>query len=114
MAVRFSTNVPVKVSFPFGDFLDVNGQYGPQHLYTVEGPDGQRDKLYAAPGLHQELQAAGVGPGSVFTITRIEGEGNRKGWLVQPAEPTCSGASPPSAIACVRSPSIACMRRLCA
>ena len=114
MAVRFSTNVAMKFVFPFGDYMDVNGQYGPQFMYTVEDSEGQRDKLYAAPGLHQELQAAGVGPGSVFTITRIEGEGNRKGWLVQPAEPTCSGASPPSAIACVRSPSIACMRRLCA
>ena len=66
--------------------MDVNGQYGPQHLYTVE-VDGQRDKLYASPGLHQELQAAGMGPGSVFTITKVEGEGNRKGWRVQPAEP---------------------------
>ena len=87
MAVRFSTNVAMKFVFPFGDYMDVNGQYGPQFMYTVENPEGQRDKLYAAPGLHQELQAAGMGPGSVFTITKVEGEGNRKGWLVQPAEP---------------------------
>ena len=83
MAVRFATNVPMTFSFPFGDHLDVNGQYGPQHMYTVQ-LDGVRDKLFAPPALHKELQAAGVGPGSIFTITKIEGEGNRKGWLVQP------------------------------
>ena len=46
--------------------------------------NGQRDKLYAAPGLHEQLQAAGVRPGDVFTITKIEGEGNRKHWLIEP------------------------------
>ena len=62
--------------------MSVQGQYGEQFLYTIE-VDGQRDKLYATPMLHQQLQAAGVGPGEILTITKIEGEGNRKSWVVQ-------------------------------
>ena len=64
-------------------YLDVNGQYGPQFMYTVEQA-GQRDKLYATPSLHRQLQEAQVGPGCVLTITKIEGEGNRKEWVVEP------------------------------
>ncbi len=81
MAVRFSTNVPVHLVFPYGDYLDVDGQFGPQHMYTVE-VGGARDRLYASPTLHKELQAAEVGPGSEFTVTRTERDGNRKGWQV--------------------------------
>jgi len=82
MAIKFQTNTPQKLLFPWGDYMDVNGQYGPQCLYTVE-LEGQRDKLYASPSLHRQLQAAQVGPGSVLTITKVEGEGNRKEWVVE-------------------------------
>ena len=83
MAVKFATNVPQTLCFPFGDFMEVNGQYGQQFLYTVE-VDGQRDKLYATPNLHDQLQADGMAPGSVLTITKVEAEGNRKDWLISP------------------------------
>jgi len=79
MALKFAPNAPLTVGFPYGDFKPVNGNYGPQFLYTVE-VNGAQDKLYAAPALHQELQAAGVGPGHLLTITRLEGEGGRQGW----------------------------------
>ena len=82
MAVKFQTNTPITVSFPFGDFLQVAGQYGEQYMYSVE-IEGQRDRLYAVPKLHQALQAAEVGPGAVLTVARVEGEGNRKEWVVQ-------------------------------
>ena len=83
MAIKFQTNVPQTLVFPWGDFLSVNGQYGEQFLYSVE-QDGQRDKLYATPSLHRQLQEAQVGPGCVLTITKVEGEGNRKEWVVEP------------------------------
>ena len=83
MAIKFATNIPQTLCFPFGDFMEVNGQYGQQFLYTVE-VDGQRDKLYATPNLHDQIQADGIAPGSVLTITKIEGEGNRKNWLITP------------------------------
>ena len=106
MAIKFQTNTPRTLCFPYGDFMEVNGQYGPQFLYTVEA-DGQRDKLYATPNLHEQLQAHGMAPGSVLTITKTEGEGNRKSWLVNsdagngypdfpPQEPPATAESPPS------------------
>ena len=79
MAIKFSTNVPQTLCFPYGDFKEVSGTYGPQFLYTVE-EEGERDKLYATPNLHEQLQAAGIAPGSILTITKVEGEGNRKSW----------------------------------
>ncbi len=81
MAIKFQTNVPQKLRFPWGDFLPISGQYGEQFLYTVE-LSGQRDKLYATPSLHRQLQEVPVGPGSVLTITKVEGEGHRKEWVV--------------------------------
>jgi len=81
MAIKFQTNVPQTLTFPWGDFLPISGQYGEQFLYTVELA-GQRDKLYATPSLHRQLQEAQVGPGCVLTITKVEGEGNRKEWVV--------------------------------
>ena len=83
MAIKFRTNEPQTLVFPWGDFLNVNGQYGEQFLYSVE-QEGQRDKLYATPSLHRQLQEAPVGPGCVLTITRVEGEGHRKEWVVAP------------------------------
>ena len=85
MAIRFSTNVPVKMTFPYGDYMDVKGQFGPQCMYTV-AVNGDRDRLYATPALHKELQAADVGPGSELTVTKTEVEGGRKGWRVEPAD----------------------------
>lgn len=82
MAIRFDTNIPVTVRFPYGDHKEVNGQYGQQFMYTIE-VDGLRDRLYATPGLHHKLQEAGMGAGVVLTVTKIEVEGNRKDWRVE-------------------------------
>ena len=82
MAIKFETNIPLMLRFPYGDSKEVNGQYGQQFMYTVE-VDGLRDRLYATLGLHHKLQDAGLGPGAVFTITKIEVDGNRKDWRVE-------------------------------
>jgi hypothetical protein len=81
MAIKFETNIPVKLTFPWGDFREVNSHYGQQFAYTVEA-QGQRDKLFATAGLHHKLQEAGVRAGSELTITKIEIEGNRKDWRI--------------------------------
>jgi hypothetical protein len=97
MAIKFRTNEPQTLVFPWGDFLSVNGQYGEQFLYSVE-QEGQRDKLYATPSLHRQLQEAPVGPGCVLTITKVEGEGNRKEWVVEPeAGPEAEAVPEPEA-----------------
>ncbi len=82
MAIKFQTNIPQTLYFPYGDFMEVNGQYGAQFLYTVES-EGRRDRLYATPRLHQDLQAAGVGSGDLVTVIKVEAEGNRMAWKVE-------------------------------
>jgi hypothetical protein len=82
MAIKFQTNKPLTVIFPYGDFMEVSGQYGTQFLYTVE-VDGVRDRLYTTPKLHQKLQDEGIEAGSMLTITKIEGEGNRLDWKIE-------------------------------
>lgn len=87
MAVRFATDVPLTLIFPFGDFREVQGQHGPQYLYTVQLNGDPREKLYATPALHRELQAAGVAAGTLFTITKLDGTGNRY-WRVENGVPS--------------------------
>lgn len=82
MAIKFQTNIPQTLYFPYGDFMEVSGQYGAQFLYTVES-EGQRDRLYATPRLHQDLQEAGVASGDLASITKVEVEGNRMAWKVE-------------------------------
>ena len=81
MAIRFEPDTPVILCFPYGDFKPIEGQYGPQFLYTVE-VDGKRDRLYAAPALHDQLQAVGLAQGDILTITKAK-NGSRNHWLVQ-------------------------------
>jgi hypothetical protein len=87
----------LKLTFPWGDFREVNSHYGQQFAYTVEQA-GQRDKLFATPGLHHKLQEAGVRAGAVFTITKIETEHNRKDWRIegeeQPAQAPVAAVEP--------------------
>jgi hypothetical protein len=82
MAIKFQTHIPQTLYFPYGNFMEVSGQYGAQFLYTVES-QGQRERLYATPRLHQDLQEAGVSSGDLATITKIEVEGNRMAWKVE-------------------------------
>jgi hypothetical protein len=86
MAIKFETNIPLKLRFPWGDHKEVSSHYGQQYAYSVEHA-GQRDKLFATPGLHHKLQEAGVRAGSEFTITKIEVEHNRKDWRIEGEEP---------------------------
>ena len=82
MAIKFETNIPIVLRFPYGDHKEVTGQYGQQYLYTVE-TNGLRDRLYSTPGLHYKLQETGVKAGAVMTVTKIEVEGNRKDWRIE-------------------------------
>ena len=74
MAIAFEMNQPQTLSFPYGDFRQIDGRYGRKYMYTVDGDTG-RDRLFADPGLHAALQAAGMQPGRRLQITKLIGEG---------------------------------------
>lgn len=84
MAIKFTEDTATDLRFPYGDYREVEGNFGPQFMYTVEGGTGHTDRLFATPDLHRALQRAGVGPGSEFRITATR-ENRRRLWLVTPA-----------------------------
>lgn len=89
MALKFQTNIPIEVTFPYGDAKEVEGNYGPQFMYSVS-VEGENDRLYATPTLHGRLVEAGIGPQATFTIEKSE-EGNRTIWLID-GKSTANGA----------------------
>ena len=64
-------NVPTTFSLPFGDYKEVNGQYGMSFLYAVD-VDGVRHGLFADVKLHQAMLNAGTGPGVELTVTKTQ------------------------------------------
>jgi len=64
-------NVPTTFSLPFGDYKEVNGQYGMSFLYAVD-VDGVRHGLFADVKLHQAMLNAGTGPGCELTVTKTQ------------------------------------------
>lgn len=86
MAIKFTEDTATDLRFPYGDYREVEGNFGVQFMYTVEGGTGHTDRLFASPDLHRALQRAGVSPGSELRITATRGERRRRIWHVTPAE----------------------------
>ena len=64
-------NVPVLVTLPFGDYKEIEGQYGTQFMYNVQ-VDGETHTLFADVKLHQAMLTAGLAPGVTMTITKTQ------------------------------------------
>lgn len=94
--LKFQTNVPQTVIFPFGDWRESTGQYGTDYLYSVTVA-GQRVPLYATAALHDRLQQVGTPKGVTLQISKIEVDETRKGWRIADAQGNelYSDATPP-------------------
>ena len=64
-------NVPVTLTVPFGDYKEIEGQYGTQFMYNVQ-VDGLPQTLFADVKLHQAMLTAGLAPGVTMTITKTQ------------------------------------------
>jgi len=64
-------NVPVTLTVPFGDYKELEGQYGTQFMYNVQ-VDGETQTLFADVKLHQAMLTAGLAPGVTMTITKTQ------------------------------------------
>ena len=84
--IKFQTNIPQKLRFPFGDFKEKEGNYGIQYQYACQpagaGMEDDLDVLFATKTLHEMLIDAGLTRGSIFTICKIEKDG-RSSWTIE-------------------------------
>jgi hypothetical protein len=64
-------NVPTIFTLPFGDYKEVNGEYGMSFLYAVDVA-GVRHGLFADVKLHQAMLNAGTGPGVELVVTKTQ------------------------------------------
>lgn len=81
MAVKFDTNIPLTLYFPYGDAKPKEGKYGVQMMYTTGRSDTDRDYLYASDTLHAILGRLPL-KGQSATITKKEKSG-KSYWEVQ-------------------------------
>lgn len=101
-------NVPVTLTVPFGDYKELEGQYGTQFMYNVQ-VDGETQTLFADVKLHQAMLTAGLAPGVTMTITKTQesfetalGEQRRANvWLIS------GGSGTPTAAAALAAPAAA-------
>ena len=93
-------NVPTTFTLPFGDYREVNGQYGMSFLYAVD-VDGVRHGLFADVKLHQAMLNAGTGPGVELTVTKTQESYEKDGeqrrfntWIIEGGTGTPTQAAP--------------------
>jgi hypothetical protein len=89
--LRFDTNVPVEVALRYGDGKPVEGRYGDQVMYSLEGDQ----IMYVPPIVERRIQGLQIEKGERFEICKAEvKKGNRRSieWRVcridPPAEQT--------------------------
>jgi hypothetical protein len=64
--LRFDTNVPVEVALRFSDGKHVEGRYGDQVMYSLEGDQ----IIYVPPVVEQRIQDLQIGKGELFEICK--------------------------------------------
>src|SRR5581483_9776105 len=96
--VRFDTNIVVEVTLKFADGKEVEGRYGQQFMFTLEG-----DKImYVPPIVAARITELGLGRGDRVQICKRElKDGRRKGvaWDVKRVDPPQQPGSRPAAAA---------------
>jgi hypothetical protein len=90
--VTFDPNVPVTVTLEFDGGKQVQGRYGPQFLYWL---DGQRS-MFVDANVHEQIRATGAVAGDTLEITRRK-KGRADEWEVVHIldEPGQAAAPPP-------------------
>jgi len=92
--LRFNTNAPVEVSLRWDDGKRVEGRYGEQILYTLEGDQ----VMYVPPVVAQKIRDLGIRARETFEICKAEFREENKRWiewrvrrLEQPRHPVSLG-----------------------
>ena len=92
--LKLEPNVPTELALQFSTGLNVNGQFGPQVLFTLT----TNRRLYVPEAVGREIAALTLAPGQPFIITKAQERGQKRfDWRVErkPVEP----AAAPSGVA---------------
>ena len=98
--LRFNTNSPVEIALRYNDGKRVEGRYGEQVMYALEG-----DRvMYVPPVVANQIRELGIRAREVFEICKAELREENKRWiewrvrkLEVPRQPASSGNVPEAA-----------------
>ena len=75
--LRFNTNAPVEVALRWDDGKRVEGRYGEQVMYSLEG-----DRvMYVPPVVAKQIQELGIRAREIFEICKAELREENKRWI---------------------------------
>jgi hypothetical protein len=88
--LKFATNVPVEVALAYSDGKEVEGNYGPQMMFSLAAAPNGEKTMYVPPIVAQRFQELHVGKGQRIIICKAEAKnGQRHGiaWQVSRIDP---------------------------
>jgi len=78
--LKLEPNVPTELALENPAGLEVQGNYGPQVLFTLTN----RRRLYVPLEVGKEIRSLTLAPGQPFTICKVQREGQRSfNWVVE-------------------------------
>jgi hypothetical protein len=80
--LRFQTNIPEEFSLKFSDGKEVEGNFGPQIMFSLE--DGR--KAFLPPIVETKFKSLGIGRGERVSVCKTEVKG-RAVWVVKRVDP---------------------------
>jgi hypothetical protein len=100
--LRFNTNTPVELSLRFDEGKRVEGRYGEQFMFTLEG-----DRvMYVPPVVANQIRQLGIKAREAFEICKAELRDDNKRWIEwrvrrieEPRQPAGSENTPAAAAA---------------
>jgi hypothetical protein len=95
--LKLEPNVPTELALQYPTGLNVNGQFGPQVLFTLTN----NRRLYVPEAVGREIAALTLAPGQAFIITKSQERGQKRfDWKVdrKPVQPSEMRANPVSAM----------------
>lgn len=85
--LKFSLNTPVRLALAYPTGKQVEGQYGPQVMYTLsEAPAGET-AMYLIPAVAEQIDALKLQKGESLEILKLQKPGSKIEWKVSRVEP---------------------------
>lgn len=95
--LKLEPNVPTELALLYPTGLNVNGQFGPQVLFTLTN----NRRLYVPEAVGKEIASLSLAPGQAFIVTKAQKQGQRSfDWQIErkPLEPAAIAHSPESGV----------------